>query len=105
MSSRGLAPFLILLIMWGWVDDLCLIAPSQPSIAVGSTSDDDQYLPISLGLLRHSLQVPPQSLLNGALAHADPASAAPFGPGRLASAGWQSLPSRNLLYAFMSMQC
>ena len=105
MKRKGLCYLLLLLLMWGWVDDLAVsTANSDPSDDT-FTSDNDEYLsPAKVLSLHKELRdgaAGPQALLSTfidtRLSRATPEG---FTVGQTST-----IAASDPIYAFMSLQC
>jgi hypothetical protein len=104
MYAKVLCSLLVLLLGWGWVDDLYFTAAASEPLDATATSENDQYLGSTrAGGERQRADVPSVPATEG-YPHVLTATAAGAALGRAAWLPLRVIASTHPLYAFMSLQ-
>jgi hypothetical protein len=105
MKRKGVIYLLLLLVVWGWVDDLAVSTANDNPADDTFTSDNDEYLSsvqlVSTHKERRDCAAAPQTALSFLI---DPALCQPNPQGFTASQH-PTFAAADPLYAFMSLQC
>jgi hypothetical protein len=105
MKRKGLFYLLLLVVIWGWADDLAVSTANDNPADDTFTSDNDEYLSCAQAVPRHKERKDfapgPQASLSYLIA-TGLSQATPEG---FRAGQYPTLAATNPLYAFMSLQC